>query len=171
MNRQLMEASELQNAMLESQKQGLKMQDQLLHHGQQLETVITSSAETVNSMVADFKYVTYDCENFFLGKFYTCLITFLFLFRENASEQRELLHQIFSHVHVFQNWIAGEVSWFQSIIFYAVSCILCGLFTSSRRTSDARITMFVALSFNVVVERMLVQYYNKWNSDDSKVIK
>ncbi|XP_046482796.1 uncharacterized protein [Neodiprion pinetum] len=143
MNQQLLEASAMQSAMLESQREGLMLQNELLHHGQQLGTVIKSSAETVTNMVSDFK--------------------------ENASEQRELLHQIFSHVHVFQNWIVGEVSWFQSIIFYTVGCILCGLFTSSKRTADARITVFVALSLNVVVERLLVQYYNKGNSDDAKI--
>ncbi|XP_012258157.2 uncharacterized protein LOC105687266 isoform X1 [Athalia rosae] len=143
MNQQLLEASEMQNVMLESQKQGLKLQNELLDHGQQLGSVIKSSAETVTTMVADFK--------------------------ENASEQRELLHQIFSNVHVFQNWIVSEVSWFQSIVFYTVSCILCGLFTSSKRTAEARITMFITLSLNVVVERMLVQYYNKGNSDDVKI--
>lgn len=55
MNQQLLEASEMQNAMLESQKQGLKLQNELLHHGEQLGTVIKSSAETVNSMVSDFR--------------------------------------------------------------------------------------------------------------------
>lgn len=30
--------------------------------------------------------------------------------------------------------------------------------------------MFIALSLNVVIERMLVQYYNKRSSDGAKVI-
>jgi hypothetical protein len=64
------------------------------------------------------------------------------------------------------------VSWFQSIIFYTVSCILCALFSSSKRTVDARITLFSILSLNIVAERMLVQYYDKitFQSPDDKVI-
>lgn len=82
-------------------------------------------------------------------------------FRESAKDQKELLYEIFSYIRTFQSWIIGEVSWFQSIIFYTVSCIICALFSSSRRTADARITLFSILSLNIVAERILVQYYDK----------
>lgn len=82
------------------------------------------------------------------------------IYRETAKDQRELLFQIFSYIHTFQDWIMGEVSWFQSIMYYTVSCIMCALFSSSKRTVDARIILFTILSLNIIVERMLVQYYN-----------
>ena len=135
MKEQLLESSEMQGAMLESQRESLKMQNDLLDHGKELGTVLKSSSESVNTMVNDFK--------------------------ESAKEQRELLFEIFSYLRTFQNWIIGEVSWFQSIVYYAVSCILCALFSSSKKTVDARMTLFTILSVNVIVERMLVQYYDK----------
>ncbi|XP_053974431.1 uncharacterized protein LOC128874113 isoform X1 [Hylaeus volcanicus] len=144
MREQLLEASEMQGAMLETQRESLKMQDELLVHGKQLGIVIKSSSASVQNMVKDFK--------------------------ESAKDQRELLFEIFSYLRTFQDWILGEISWFQSIMYYTVSCILCALFSSSKRTVDARITLFTILSVNVIVERMLVQYYsnNTSHSNNSK---
>lgn len=55
MKEQLLEATEVQGAMLESQKQSLRMQNVLLDHGKELGTVLKSSSESVNNMVKDFK--------------------------------------------------------------------------------------------------------------------
>ncbi|XP_011161083.1 uncharacterized protein LOC105196709 isoform X2 [Solenopsis invicta] len=145
MKDQLLEASEMQGIILNSQKEGLRIQNELLDHGKELGTVLKTSSETVGNMVSDFK--------------------------KSAKDQKELLYEIFSYIRTFQSWIIGEVSWFQSIIFYTVSCILCALFSSSKRTVDARITLFSILSLNIVAERMLVQYYDKitFQSPDDKV--
>ncbi|XP_031831552.1 uncharacterized protein LOC116426567 isoform X2 [Nomia melanderi] len=144
MKDQLLEASEVQEVMLESQKESLKMQNKLLDHGKELGVVLKSSSESVNNMVKDFK--------------------------ETAKDQKELLFEIFSYLRTFQNWIIGEVSWFQSIMYYTISCILCALFSSSKRTTNARITLFIILSVNVIMERMLVQYYGNtmFHSEDNK---
>lgn len=81
------------------------------------------------------------------------------------------MYEIFSYFRSFQNWIVGEVSWFQSIIYYITSCILCALFSSSKKTIDARFTLFSILSLNIVAERMLVQYYNNMHySNNNQVI-
>ncbi|KAI4502441.1 hypothetical protein M0802_002353 [Mischocyttarus mexicanus] len=133
MKEQLLEASELQGLMLKSQKEGLQIQNEILNHGKELGSVIKSSSETVNDMVMEFK--------------------------ESAKDQKELLYDIFSYIRTFQDWIIGEVSWFQSIIYYTISCILCALFSSTKRTADARAVLFIILSLNVTVERILVQYY------------
>lgn len=61
MTEQLVEASELQGSMLEGQKEGLRIQNELLQHGQELGIVIKSSAESVNTMVSDFKYKNNFC--------------------------------------------------------------------------------------------------------------
>ncbi|XP_023247085.1 uncharacterized protein LOC106645046, partial [Copidosoma floridanum] len=134
MKEQLSEASQMQGVMLESQKEGLKIQNKLLNNGKKLENVIQSSTASVTSMVSNFK--------------------------ESVKDQKELLFQIFAYLKTFQNWIISEVSWFQSIIYYTVSCIVSALFTASKKTTNARIVLFVTLSFNVIIERILVQYYN-----------
>lgn len=140
MTEQLFEASEIQGSMLESQKQGLKIQHELLDNGKELGSVIKSSAVAVNSMVLDFK--------------------------EASKDQQVLLYEIFSYIRTFQEWIIGEVSWLQSILFYTIACIICGLFSSSKKTADARMTLFTILSINVTLERMLIQYsYNSYDSE------
>lgn len=58
MKEQLLEASEMQSTMLESQKEGLQIQKEILDHGKELGNVLKSSSETVNDMVMEFKYVT-----------------------------------------------------------------------------------------------------------------
>jgi hypothetical protein len=55
MKEQLMEASQMQGAMLESQKEGLKIQNQLIDNGKELENVIQSSSQSVINMVFSFK--------------------------------------------------------------------------------------------------------------------
>ncbi|XP_063995272.1 uncharacterized protein LOC135172809 isoform X2 [Diachasmimorpha longicaudata] len=132
MREQLHEAAEIQGSMLESQKEGLALQNKLLDHGKTLEGIIESSAETVNDMVTDF--------------------------RETSRDQQALLYEIFSYMRAFQDWIVGEVSWFQSIAYFTVTCIICALFSASKRTAEARVTLFTILSMNVILERMFVQY-------------
>lgn len=55
MRAQLVEASEIQGIVLEGQREGLRIQNELLDHGKELGNVIKSSAETVSGMVVDFK--------------------------------------------------------------------------------------------------------------------
>ena len=57
MKEQLLEASEMQNVVLQKQREGLEIQNHLLNHGLKLEDIIQNSAETVNNIVTDFKYV------------------------------------------------------------------------------------------------------------------
>lgn len=54
MKEQLLEASQMQNIMLESQKEGIKIQNQLLDNGKELENIIQSSSESVANMVFSF---------------------------------------------------------------------------------------------------------------------
>ena len=55
MKEQLQEASLMQESLLESQKKGLDMQNELLDHGKELGNIIQISSESVSNMVFDFK--------------------------------------------------------------------------------------------------------------------
>lgn len=98
-------------------------------------------------------------------------IFYHFFYRETVKDQKELLFQIFEYIRTFQNWIISEVSWFQSIIYYVVSCILCALFTTPKKTTNARVVLFTTQSLNVIIERMIVQFYNNVSDpiNDSKM--
>lgn len=58
MKEQLLEASQMQGAMLESQKEGLEIQNKLLDNGKELENIIQSSSDSVANMVFSFKLVS-----------------------------------------------------------------------------------------------------------------
>lgn len=178
MREQLLEATEMQSIVLESQREGLKLQNELLDHGKELGNVIRSSAETVSGMVVDFKYVFPRIPTIFFseieneksslasGSSLETQKLFFIFDRESAKDQRELLYEIFSYMRAFQNWVLSEVSWFQSIAYYTVACIVCALLSSSKRTSEARISLFTILSLNVTAERMLVRYVVNYSPDD-----
>lgn len=55
MKDQLVEASEMQGVILNSQREGLRIQNKLLDHGKELGSVLKTSSETVNNMIVDFK--------------------------------------------------------------------------------------------------------------------
>lgn len=55
MKEQLLEASEMQEIILDNQKQSLQMQNKLLNHGKELGIVLKSSSESVNNLIKDFK--------------------------------------------------------------------------------------------------------------------
>jgi len=55
MKDQLLEASEMQGVILNSQKEGLRIQNELLDHGKELGNVLKTSSDTVSNMVSDFK--------------------------------------------------------------------------------------------------------------------
>lgn len=57
MKEQLLEASEMQEIILDNQKHSLQMQNKLLDHGKELGIVLKSSSESVNNLVKDFKWV------------------------------------------------------------------------------------------------------------------
>lgn len=134
------EANVIQSMMMESQKQALKLQNELYDQGKKLETTIKLSEASVNSMVTKFE--------------------------ETSQKQQLMLSEIFMYIKTFQEWIIGEVSWFQSISYFFITCIICGLFSSSKKTSNARMPLFIILSANVVVERMLVQYCRNLHDDN-----
>lgn len=113
-------------------------------------------------------FIINNCLLFIMTAFFSWILKDLFS-RESSRNQQALLNEIFSYMRAFQDWIVGEVSWFQSIVYYTIACIICALFSSSKRTVDARITLFVLLSLNVTVERMLVQYNINVMSPEDKV--
>ncbi|CAG9857729.1 unnamed protein product [Phyllotreta striolata] len=68
---------------------------------------------------------------------------------------KDVLGSLFETVSGLQEWIIGEMSWFDSIVFYIVSIVLVFVLTSSQRTSTARLLMFVLLIINFILERII----------------
>ena len=133
--RQLQDSTELQDKLLKQQNESLVNQKRLIESGQQLDVTIQSSKGDINRLVEDFK--------------------------SNTFEQRAMILEVFDKVSVLQSIVLGEFTGFYSMIFYALSVIICYFVTSTPRTSGARFWLFGIMTINIVLERLIVMYYDQ----------
>ena len=127
---QLEEASDLQGQMLKDQNTSLTNQGLLLNRGLELKRTLQESSIDVHRMLDDFK--------------------------NSTREQKMLLFEVFDRMNSLQSLVMGEFTGFYSFLFYTMSILISYLLTSTPRTSGARFWLFVLMTFNVVVERLLV---------------
>lgn len=74
--------------------------------------------------------------------------------------------QLLTHtVESLQNWIVGEFSWIDSIIFNVFALFLLLLLTGSQRTAAARLPLLFLLFLNVTVERLICSFYTKYTTN------
>lgn len=74
--------------------------------------------------------------------------------------------QLLTHsVTSLQNWIVGEISWIDSIIFNGFALFLLLLLTGSQRTAAARLPLLFLLFLNVTVERLICSFYTKYTTN------
>lgn len=58
----------------------------------------------------------------------------------------------------FQTWVIGEVSWFDSIVFYFISGFFIFVVTTIQRTANARLPLLLILFTNLVFERFICYF-------------
>ncbi|XP_057670559.1 uncharacterized protein LOC130902430 [Diorhabda carinulata] len=71
------------------------------------------------------------------------------------KEHHDILNLLSRTVADLRNWIIGEMSWFESILFYAASVVIILILTSSYRTNSARLVILFLLLINYLVERLI----------------
>ena len=80
-------------------------------------------------------------------------------FQTAVSEQKNLKDVVFEVIHrvqALQSILMREFTGFYSLVFfYLLSLVIAYRLTSTPRTSGARFWLFVILSLNVVIERMI----------------
>lgn len=127
----LAESHVLQESIVAGQQQSLEYQRQLLENGSHLSRAIELSKGNVKQMIEEFKLST--------------------------SEQKTLIFEVFDRVSRLQNLVVSEVSWLYTVVFYSACLLVIYLLTATRRTAEARLWLFVLLSLNLGVERMVVK--------------
>merc|ERR1719445_1635345 len=129
---QRLEAShELQQDIAAGQKISLEYQRQLVENGSVLSQAIESSRGNVKEMMEEFKLST--------------------------LEQRNMIFEVFDRVSRLQSLVVSEVSWLYTVIFYSACLLVIYLVTSTRRTADARLWLFVILTVNFGLERLVIK--------------
>jgi len=133
---QKLESAEgIQHELLRKQNDSVHIQQQLLDDGAELQQTLQESKVDVQAMMQEFQTA--------------------------VSEQKNLKDVVFEVIHrvqALQSIVTGEFMGFYSLIFYLLSLVIAYLLTSMPRTSGARFWLFLILSVNVVVERMIVMW-------------
>ena len=127
---QLQDSTKLQTDIINKQTESIRNQDILIERGHHLEKTLESSTTGVTNMLQEFKRTT--------------------------DEQRALIFEVFDRVTSLQSVVMGEFTGFYSVIFYTVAIIVSYLVTSTPRTSGARFWLFVVMTVNMAVERLIV---------------
>ena len=141
-----------QNLVLEAQDKALLNQQQMLENEENLKTALENSTTTAKAAFQEMK--------------------------QKADEQQAIFSHtfdgIFSGINKLselQAMLLGEFIGLQSLAFYIVAVVSCYLFTSSPRTLDARLILFVSFALLVIVEKMTVRWAveNKDHYESSSV--
>ena len=113
-------------------------------------------------------------------------------FKVSTVEQKTLIFEVFDRVSRLQNLVVSEVSWLYTVssfkmfffskwrvvssninpqvIFYSACLLVIYLVTSTRRTADARLWLFVILTANFAVERIVVKWTLPRNGSETEVM-
>lgn len=135
----LREASDLQNMLLEHQKQGLIAQEQLIKNGKDLSNSLNVSKETLNKLTIDI--------------------------RESTLEHRTILEDLFKEFHLLHSWLVGRYSLIDKVVYFAVSLALIMIATSVSFTSGARVYLILNLLSNFMLEWCLPSILSIFNTN------
>ncbi|KRT79757.1 hypothetical protein AMK59_8016 [Oryctes borbonicus] len=92
-------------------------------------------------------------------------------FYRSSKDQMEILNLFSNSLSNLQSWLLGEISWFDSLVFYAISSLFIVFFTSVPRTNNARLIMLMILSLNTFIERLICYLLSRSFPSDIKDIQ
>jgi len=124
------ESHNLQKVIALGQRESLQYQKQLAENGSFLSHAIESSKENVKHMLEEFRLST--------------------------NEQKNLIFKVFDRVSRLQNMVVSEVSWLYTVVFYSACLLIIYLVTATKRTADSRLWLFLILSVNFGLERLVI---------------
>ena len=137
----LEESQQLQQEIALGQRESLEYQRQLVENGSYLSQAIEASRSNVQEMMEEFKVST--------------------------TEQRNMIFEVFDRVSKLQNLVVNEVSWLYTLIFYSFSLLVIYLVTAAKRTADARLWLFLLLTINFGLERLVCHLTLEFEGDVS----
>jgi len=141
---QLEEAEQVQTMLLQQQRESMSVQQELLNNGLSLSEVFHTSQSKLQEMMQEF--------------------------RTSTSEQKKMLFEVFDRLTYLHAWAVGEISWFDTVVFYISSIIGLYIVTSTPRTHNARIWVFFVTTLNAVIERVVVNQFLQANIDQPEML-
>jgi hypothetical protein len=142
-SKQLEEAEEVQTMLLQQQRESMSVQQELLSHGLSLSDILHTSQNNLQAIMQEFRTSTF--------------------------EQKKMLFEVFDRLTSLQAWAIGEISWLNTVVFYSSSMIVMYVVTATQRTQDARIWVFLIVTFNAVIERVFVNQFLQSSTDQPEM--
>lgn len=131
-SKQLELAGRLQINLLQQQREGLKVQRELVAQGVNLSEVLNESQGSLSRLTEQF--------------------------RNSTIEQGRQLGDLFQRLAQFHNWIVGEYTFFEQIMYYSVLFVVIIVATTAKRSENCRFMLFLLAFMNLVVESLLQRY-------------
>jgi hypothetical protein len=131
--KQLEESEVVQRILLQEQRESMSLQQELLSNGLSLSEIIHTSQDNLRAVMQEF--------------------------RTSTHEQKTILFEVFDRLTSLQAWVIGEISWFDTLVFYISSIIVSCVVTATPRTQEARIWIFLIITVNAVIERIVVHLF------------
>lgn len=139
--RAIQDSHKLQADILEGQEKTLEFNRQLVANSSYLTRALEVSKESVRDMIAEFRLST--------------------------NEQKTLIFEVFDRVARLQNLVVSEVNWLYTVVFYGACLVVIYIVTATKRTGDARLWLFLLLTLNMGLERVVCWW--SLSADGAKV--
>ncbi|XP_072287159.1 uncharacterized protein [Pyxicephalus adspersus] len=78
--------------------------------------------------------------------------------QQSANEQRLLYSEIFNRITYLHQFVVGESNTLYSFLYNLMGCAAAFLLTSTKRTANARLALFILVAANVYLERLICSY-------------
>ncbi|XP_055612867.1 uncharacterized protein LOC129759440 [Uranotaenia lowii] len=125
-------AGEVQRVVLEHQKEGLRLQTEMLALGNGLASSLNGSQLTLDRLTEDLK---------------------------NSTKQHEaVLTELFREFYLLHSWIVGRYSFVDRLIFYVGYLVAVMIATSSKRTAESRSFLLINLVASLLLEIILYKF-------------
>jgi hypothetical protein len=131
--KQLEEAEVVQAVLLQQQRDSMSVQQELLTNGLSLREILHTSQDNLHAIMQEF--------------------------RTSTLEQKRILFEVFDRLTSLQAWAIGEISWFDTVVFYISSIMVSYVVTATPKTQEARIWIFLIITVNAVIERIVVRQF------------
>lgn len=122
-------AGEVQRVVLEHQKEGLKLQGEMLELGGSLARTLNGSQNTLDKLTGDLKSTT--------------------------QEHQAVLKDLFREFYLLHSWIVGRYAFVDRLVFYVSFLLVVMVATSTKRTANCRVYLILNILISIVVETSL----------------
>lgn len=139
-SKQLEMAGRLQVNLLQQQREGLKVQRQLVQHGLNLSEVLHESRGRLARLTAEF--------------------------RNSTIEHGRQLGDLFRRISMLHNWFIGEYAFIEQIIYFSAQLFVILLMTAAKRTESARFILFLASAIQITIECVWNKFRDAVSFDD-----